>query len=195
MDYDLYRAVNDFVWEHSWLGRGLESVEAWSVVAYAVATFGLWLLARPGGDRRWKISAASAVASAGVALFVNQVISRSWARERPFAEHPSAHVFGSRSTDPSFPSDHASAAFAIAFAVFLYDRTVGSIFLAAASVVAVGRVVVGVHYPADVLAGALVGVGVALVVVRLARPLIERLVTLVERISDPVLGPLWRRAR
>src|SRR5207249_9998191 len=67
----------------------------------------------------------------------------------PFAAHPAAHVWGSRSHDPSLPSDHASAAFAIAFAVFLFDRVIGSVFLAAAAVIGVGRVFIGAHYPLD----------------------------------------------
>src|ERR671931_429677 len=92
-----------------------------------------------------------------------------WNRARPFAAHPSARVWGSRSHDPSFPSDHASAAFAIAFAILLYDRVAGALFLAAAVVIGVGRVVVGAHYPADVLAGCLVGLASDVVVARIAR--------------------------
>jgi undecaprenyl-diphosphatase len=158
----------------------------------AVTTFALWLLARPRGDRKWKLASASALAAASLALLVNQLIGKLWHRQRPFASHPSAHVWGSRSHDPSFPSDHASAAFAIAFAVFLYDRLVGSIFLAAAAVVGVGRVFIGAHYPADVAAGVLVGLACALLVVRLGRPLIVRLVGITERLTDPLLAPLWR---
>jgi len=70
---------------------------------------------------------------------------------------------------------------------------VGSIFLVAAIVVAGGRVVVGAHYPSDVLAGLLVGFGSAVFVVRAGRPTIVRLVRIVERVTDPVLAPLWRR--
>jgi undecaprenyl-diphosphatase len=103
-------------------------------------------------------------------------------------------VFTARSHDPSFPSDHASAAFAIAVTVFLLDRVVGGIFLVAAFAIATGRVVAGVHYPADVLAGALVGTAAALVVDRLGRPLIDRAVRLVEHVADPVLALAWRRA-
>jgi undecaprenyl-diphosphatase len=120
----------------------------------AVATFALWLFARPGADRKWKMASASALAGAAIALLVNQVIGQIWHRQRPFATHPLAHVWGARSHDPSFPSDHASAAFAIAFAVFLFDRLVGSVFLAAAVLIGVGRVFIDTHYPADVLAGA-----------------------------------------
>ena len=158
----------------------------------AVATFALWLIARPGGNRKWKLTSASALAAAALGLLLNQLIANVWHRPRPFATHASAHVWGSRSHDPSFPSDHASAAFAIGFAIFLYDRLVGSIFLAAATVIAVGRVAIGAHYPADVAAGCLVGLAAALIVVRLARPLLLRLVQFVERLIDPLLAPLWR---
>lgn len=118
---------------------------------------------------------ACALASAALALLINQLIGKLWHRQRPFAAHPSAHVWGSRSHDPSFPSDHASAAFGIAFAVFLFDRLAGSIFLAAAFLIGAGRVFIGAHYPADVLAGCLVGLGSALLVVPVAQPLIDRL--------------------
>ena len=95
----------------------------------------------------------------------------------------------------SFPSDHASAAFGIAFAVLCFDRLAGSIFLAAAFVIGVGRVFVGVHYPLDIVAGFFVGSAAALLVTRLGRPLLERLVGLVERLTDPLLAPLWNRLR
>jgi membrane-associated phospholipid phosphatase len=174
------------------LGAGLAALETWAVPVVAVATFALWLLAHPRGNRKWKLASASALAAASLAVLVNQLIGKLWHRQRPFVSHPSAHVWGSRSHDPSFPSDHASAAFAIAFAVFLYDRVVGSIFLTAAAVIGVGRVFIGAHYPADVAAGVLVGLACALVVARLGRPLITLLVRLTERITDPLLAPLWR---
>jgi membrane-associated phospholipid phosphatase len=192
MDYRIYHAINRFVVDHSWIGSGLSIVENWAVPLVAAATFALWLLARPGSSRKWKLACASALGSAGLALVINQLIAQAWHRPRPFADHPSAHVWGSRSHDPSFPSDHASAAFAIAFAVFLFDRVVGSIFLAAAAVIAVGRVFIGAHYPADVVAGCLVGLAAALLVARLARPIMERVVRLLERITDPVLALVWR---
>ena len=170
-------------------------VETWAVPIVAVATVALWLLARPGGERKWKLAATTALAAAAVGLLINQLIAKIWHRQRPFASHPSAHVWGSRSHDPSFPSDHASASFAIAFAVFAFDRIAGAIFMAAAVVIGVGRVFIGAHYPADVGAGVLVGLASAVLVVRLARPLLEPLVRLVERLTDPVLAAAWRTRR
>jgi undecaprenyl-diphosphatase len=168
--------------------------ENWSVPVIAVATFGLWLFACPGADRKWKLASSSALAASALALLVNQLIAKVWQRQRPFAAHHSAHVWGTRSHDPSFPSDHASAAFAIAFTIFMFDRIVGSLFLAAATVIAAGRVFVGAHYPGDVAAGLLVGLACAVIVVRLARPLLVHLVRIAEQITDPVLAPLWRTA-
>jgi membrane-associated phospholipid phosphatase len=124
-----------------------------------------------------------------------QLIAQAWHRQRPFATHPSAHAWGSRSHDPSFPSDHASAAFGIAFAVFLFDRVVGSLFLAGATFIAVGRVFIGAHYPADVVAGAFVGLAVALLTVRLGRPILLRAVRILERITDPIIFKLSGRSR
>jgi len=193
MDYRVYHAVNTFVFAHAWLGHAVAGMEVVAVPLFAVATCALWLFDRPRGPRKWKLASASALASAALALLVNRVLAELWTRGRPFAAHPSAHVWGGRSHDPSFPSDHASAAFAIAFAILLFDQVVGSLFLAAAVVVAVGRVVVGAHYPSDVLAGLLVGLGSALFVVRAGRPTIVRLTRVVERLTDPVLASVRRR--
>ena len=193
MDWTLYHAVNELMLDDPWVGRALSGLESWSVPLLAAATFALWLFARPGASRKWKLTCASALASSGVALLINQLIAHFWDRARPFAAHHSAHVWGARSHDPSFPSDHASAAFSIAFSVFLFDRFAGSLFLAAASVIGIGRVFIGVHYPSDIVAGCLVGLASALLVVRLLRPLIERVVRLVERVTDPLLASVWRQ--
>ncbi len=191
MDWRAYHAINRVVAHHHWLGHVFKVVESYGVPGIAGATFLLWLLARPGADRKWKLAASSGLASAALALLVNQIIGKIWHRPRPYQTHPTVYHPYAHSHDPSFPSDHASAAFGIAFAVFLLDRLVGSIFLAAAVLIAAGRVIVGAHYPLDVIAGCLVGLACALVVVRLARPVIALLVRLVERVTDPILGPVW----
>ena len=194
VDYRLYHSINVFVADHAWLGRVGSFFEKWAVPLYAAAAIALWLLARPGGNAKWKLASASALASAALALLINQLVGKFWDRPRPFAAHPSAHVWGARSHDPSFPSDHASAAFAIAFAILLFDTLAGSLFLVAAFLIAVGRVVIGAHYPGDVLAGLLVGLASALIVVKLARPVLAALVRLASRLIDPIVAPIWNRA-
>ena len=63
----------------------------------------------------------------------------------------------------SFPSDHATAAFAIAVALLRRHRKAGAIALVLAGLLAIARVAVGTHYPSDVLAGALIGTTAALI--------------------------------
>ena len=121
------------------------------------------------------------------------MIHAAWDRPRPYEAHTIRHPWSS-STDASFPSDHASLSLAIAFAVLAFDVLAGVLLLVAAILIAVGRVLIGAHYPGDVLASLGVGLAAAFVVVRVARPVVDRVVRLVERISDPLLRPLWRRA-
>ena len=97
------------------------------------------------------------------------------------------------SPDPSFPSDHAAAAFAIAFAVLAFSRKAGIGFLLAATVIGLSRVALGLHYPSDVLAGILVGWTAAMLVTRLGAPLLARIVSIVSRVTDPLLEPVWKR--
>jgi undecaprenyl-diphosphatase len=194
LDYRVYHAVDEFARRHTWLAHAANDFEKWGIVVYAAAVVLLWFAARPGASgRRWKAAALAATISAFVALLVNRVISSAWDRPRPYETHPHAYHL-SNSHDPSFPSDHASAAFAIAFAILFFDAAVGAIFLAFATLIATGRVLIGAHYPGDVLAGLGVGLAVAAVIAVAARPLLLRLVTLLERVSDPLTGAL-RRAR
>jgi undecaprenyl-diphosphatase len=193
VDFRVYHAVNGFVLHHEWLADGFGEIEATAPLAVGIAAFALWLLARPGAGGKWKLASSSALASGALGLLVNQLIARAWDRPRPYEAHADAHTWVARSHDPSFPSDHASAAFGIAFAVLMFDRLAGTLFVVAAGLIGLGRVLVGVHYPGDVLAGLLVGLGCALVVVKLARPLLGSLVRLAERVTDPLVAPVWRR--
>ncbi len=141
------------------------------------AWFLVGLVRRQHIDREGSIAA---VLAAGGALLVNQVIALFWARPRPFVAHPSVHVLLSRSTDPSFPSDHAAAAFAIATIALFFRPRLGTAAVVLACLVAYARVYVGLHYPGDVLGGALVGIVVAVVLMRLLRVVPRRLTDLAD---------------
>lgn len=160
MDLSLLRPLNRLFAHHD----GLEDI----LVAYANASkilflgmlIAAFLLVR--GDRAHRASVRRAVVaaglSAGLGLAVAQVITRLVDRPRPFVAHPHAvQLFAQHAADPGFPSDHATAAFAIAVALLLRSRRWGGLALVAATILAVTRVAMGIHYPTDVLAGAAVG--------------------------------------
>ena len=58
----------------------------------------------------------------------------------------------------SFPSGHTTFSFALAFSIFLYDKKIGGMFLLLAFFVALGRIITGVHFPLDVVAGGILGI-------------------------------------
>ncbi len=131
--------------------------------------------------RQWAVINATLAAS--IALGINQIIIRIWARPRPFTAVQHAILLLAPSHDPSFPSDHATFAFGVAVAIYLAMRRVGILALVLAALVAFARVYTGEHYVTDVVAGALISGSVAFAV-HWARPLVM-----------PVLNPPLRLAR
>jgi undecaprenyl-diphosphatase len=69
-----------------------------------------------------------------------------------------------RPTDSAFPSAHTALAFALAVTIFMHDRRVGWFYLVGALIIGVARVLANVHYPVDILGGALIGTLLAVVV-------------------------------
>jgi undecaprenyl-diphosphatase len=192
VDWRLYHAIYSESLHHHWLGTFFSDVEKASIPFMVAATAALWLLSRPGGDRKWKLASGSAFTAAVLALAANLVIHSLWDRPRPYESHRIAHPWSS-STDASFPSDHASASLAIALTVLAFDVTAGVVFVVVAALIAVGRVLMGAHYPGDIGASLVVAAVASVLVVRFARPFVSFLVRIVERATDPLLRPLWRR--
>ena len=140
-----------------------------------------------GGSRR-RAGAVLGTAAAALALLVSQPLSHAVARMRPYAAHPGhAHLLIARSQDFSFPSDHASGGFALAVGIWLYDRTLGGALLVLATILALARVIVGTHYPGDVLAGAVIGAACSGLL--FAAPVTRRML---ERAAERA-GALWDR--
>lgn len=169
-DFELFELLNRGVSSH---GFGEAVLHFFAVdgellfVALLVALF----VTRGAFGRREVVAACLAAA---LALLVAQAIGHVWDRPRPFEAHPGEdHLLLPRSPDPSFPSDHATGAFAIGVALLLRDRRVGALTVLLALAVSLSRVALGTHYPGDVLGGATLGALVALVLwtPRLRRPL------------------------
>lgn len=93
-----------------------------------------------------------------LALAVGMVLHRVINQPRPFVAEPdSVRLLIDHAATPSMPSNHALFTFAIAGTLLWWTRWAGAIALVAAILIGIARVYVGVHWPADVLAGALIG--------------------------------------
>lgn len=126
-------------------------------IAVFCASALIWLMAGFGIGRTYPhmLSLMSIILLPwGASLFLSDWIKR----PRPFhPEHykPLIHLL---IETPSFPSSHATIAFALVVA-FIHDVTVWPFMLVGAVLVAIGRMAVGVHYLSDVVVGALIGFG------------------------------------
>lgn len=153
--------INSFAGVTGWLHVPLVAFARYGVVLFAVLLLSGLLLARS--------RAASILAAAGwgciavlVAVALNQPIGRALHEARPYDTHPQLLVLSSRTTDFSFPSDHAVMAGAAAAALLVVSRRLGLVALAAALLMAFARVYIAAHYPWDVVVGLMLGGAVAL---------------------------------
>jgi undecaprenyl-diphosphatase len=159
VDYQLFRTINNFAAAHDAIEDPLRAYVQVSEILFVLGLAALFLFLRPEIRR----AAVAAIFSAVLALVAAHFLAGAVDRMRPFAAHSGVHLFIAHAKDPGFPSDHATGAFAIAFALLFRQRAIGLVALALATVLAIGRVAMGVHYPADVLAGALLGLAAAAV--------------------------------
>lgn len=174
MDFSIVQSLNRFLVAHDAVEDPLVLYVQLSQALFILLVAAALLL---GGRRQVNRRRAGvlAIVTTPVALAVAQVVSRLVDRPRPFVAHEGAlTLFTSHAPDPGFPSDHATASFAIATALVLYDRRWGAVALALATLLAIGRVATGVHYPTDVAAGAAIGAACACLIWGAARRLVER---------------------
>ncbi len=165
-------AMRDIVGERS---AGLTAVArgvTWAGSAFVLvplAAISCFVLVRGGLPRE---AFAVAVSLAG-AMLISDLVKLLVSRPRPPVEHLQAV------TGASFPSGHATQASAFWFALVLVlpaagvtplvTRLAAGFALAVVAAVALSRVYLGVHYPADVVAGVLLGTGWAVFVARSVR--------------------------
>ncbi len=99
---------------------------------------------------------------APVAITLNYVLKLIVKRPRPVLE--GLPPLGGAPSSLSFPSAHASSSFAVATAMTRVDAGVGTLAFLLALALSLGRPYLGMHYPSDVLAGAMLGVVLGLIV-------------------------------
>jgi len=158
----LFQQVNGFARATPWLHGPAKWYAAYGVGLFAALLVAGWWMARRTGDVSRVARAISAGIATLIAVAVNQPIVHAVNEARPYTTLNHILVLASRSTDPSFPSDHATMAGAVAVGLWLVDRRLGMLAALAAVLMALTRVYIAAHYPADVLAGLLLGAIVAI---------------------------------
>jgi undecaprenyl-diphosphatase len=91
-----------------------------------------------------------------LAFGLAQVLAHLSREQRPFQDHP-VHQLIAHTPGVGMPSDHATAAFAIAFGLMVFlSRRAGIALIPVALLIGFARVWTGLHYPGDILAAALI---------------------------------------
>lgn len=156
-DWTLFLAINQFA-GHS---QSLDAVgiffAADASVLFGVLLAALWFLpARVELRRARQERVLSAVIALAGAVLSAHFMGVWFYRARPFVAHSVTQLIP-YTPDATFPSDHTALAFTLIVALwFLLGRT-GWLWVGWGALIGLARVFVGVHYPADVLGGAILG--------------------------------------
>jgi undecaprenyl-diphosphatase len=116
------------------------------------------------GTTRNKLVGIEALISLGISQIIVHSLKRLLSRERPYKIIEQLHTFGIDLSDYSFPSGHTTASFSLATTLSLSMPRFTIYVLLLALIIAISRIYLGVHYPTDVAAGIILGVGSAIVV-------------------------------
>lgn len=191
MDYRLEQWINHPAGNHAFWDWIMTHAASWGEIIFIVIV-GLWFLV--GWIRGLPLDrqgAITALLAAGVGLLANRIVNEIWTRPRPFISHPDdVRVLLPHAADASFPSDHAAAGFAIVAVLIAFRPKVGIAAALFAILMCYARVYVGNHYPGDVLAGAVIGLIVGVIMIRWLSPLMLRLRELADRIIVMLRLPL-----
>jgi undecaprenyl-diphosphatase len=189
IDYQWFQAINHFADKFTALNPlmafcadNLDYLFYLGVVIY-------WFVRTPENRRM----VLNTLLSAAAALGTNGIIGAIYHRDRPFVAH---HVIQlvKHEASASFPSNHAAAAFAVAASIWLWRRKDGSVWFLLAALIGFSRIWSGIHYPTDIVGGAILGILIAVVIGKLMRWqglkwLSEALIRIYESIEHKVWKP------
>jgi undecaprenyl-diphosphatase len=159
------------------------------IVVVPLLLAGLWLW----GDSAKKRAVVAATIAGLLALGIAQLLTLHY-MPRPFMTGVGRTLI-QHVPDSSFPSDHATLMAAVAASLVLVRETrAPGIALALLWLpLAWARVYVGVHFPSDVIGGAIVGCASSGLVALFAQPVVSRLTLIIERLYSKALAQLIAR--
>lgn len=150
-------------------------------VSMGLTLVALWFIGNDAPQRmRYQIGMFTALTAMALSSLVVLISNALFFRPRPFDGLDGINLLFYRPTDSSFPSNSAAAAFALAAAVWCVNRRIGAALFLAAAVYGFSRVYVGVHYPTDILGGALIAVVVTALTLRLRNLMMPLLVAVIK---------------
>jgi undecaprenyl-diphosphatase len=138
------------MWVRAWMLAATHAGDGWLWYSLGIAILLF------GGQQRFMAASAAAIAGAGaVGLF--SILKPMTGRKRPCAIAPNSWASLLPPDQFSFPSGHTMTAFAVTTPLYLFYPPLLPLLLFAALSVAASRILLGMHFLSDVLAGSLLG--------------------------------------
>ncbi|AMR03669.1 MULTISPECIES: undecaprenyl-diphosphatase [Bacillus] len=156
---DAFRAVNDLGKQYPFLNSTMTFVAEYMVYFLALIIVVYWFT-RSNQNRMMVVQAMIAFVIAEV---IGKIAGKFHSNYQPFAELPNVNKLVEHAVDNSFPSDHTILFFSICFSFWLVHKKIGWLWITLAFCVAISRIWVGVHYPFDVITGAILGIVSAII--------------------------------
>lgn len=157
-----FRMINDLGKQYTYLNPFMVFVAEYTVIFLALGVL-IWWFAR---SHKEKIMVICASATFVVSEVLGKVAGKIHSNSQPFAELSSVNQLIEKAVDNSFPSDHTILFFSFCVTFFLFRRGWGLMWIALAFLVGFSRIWVGVHYPADIIVGAIISITSAFIVYR-----------------------------
>ncbi|MCD9022782.1 undecaprenyl-diphosphatase [Cohnella silvisoli] len=160
MNYSIFQFLNNLAEHYDWIDDLME-IFAQDIVWIMLAVL-VWLWFT-GKEANQKLVFFSFLSASVALLIASLIISPEVNHARPFVEHQ-VHQLIPHAADASFPSDHATLAFSIAFSLLWVKRKLGVVMLGLAVLTGIARVYVGVHYPGDIVGAMALSLSTSLIV-------------------------------
>ncbi|SNS91343.1 Undecaprenyl-diphosphatase [Bacillus sp. OK838] len=188
MNYEIFQWFNGWSGHFSYLDRGMIFItNSVPYVVIALMLF-LWFIANKEKRAEKQYTAIYAVLSCLLGLLINAILHLVYYHPRPFVAHH-VHQLIPHPADSSFVSDHSVLVFSIACTMVLRNDSWKYPTLVWAIIVGISRIFVGVHYPADVIGGALISYGVSIFVIQSSKklePLVQVVFYMYDRLTKHI---------
>ena len=154
MNIKLFTLINNFAGRNLVLDKTMISMSKYLV--YVIPIFLLFLWFKKSKKDKDKKDSLAIFTSVLISLFIGWIIGLFYFHPRPFMIGLGKELI-SHGADSSFPSDHATVMFAIAFAlIFLKRYWSSSFFFILSILVSFARIFCGVHFPLDIIGSIIV---------------------------------------